>query len=153
MLKNCQNYIHTGFSAFFLWSTLGNCEKRSCLNELKFWEAARKHKKSICWEFQYSNSKNGESPHKSISSFPNRDPFFIFFFWKHYSVCTEKLHNTFFTKKKIFFNFLNPKKWKNSFFRAKIWVEFECKYMKVGNRLLLVILWFTLQVQFGVRMG
>ena len=29
---------------------------------------------------------------------------------------------------------------KNRFFRAKIWVEFECKYMKVGIRLLLAIL-------------
>ena len=27
------------------------------------------------------------------------------------------------------------------FFRAKIWVEFECKYSEVGNRLLLAILW------------
>ena len=30
---------------------------------------------------------------------------------------------------------------KTGFFRANIWVEFECKYMKVGNRLLLAILW------------
>ena len=30
---------------------------------------------------------------------------------------------------------------KTGFFRAKIWVKFECKYMKVGNRLLLAILW------------
>ena len=35
------------------------------------------------------------------------------FFWKHYSVRTEKLHNTFFT---IFFsNFENQKKWKKHF--------------------------------------
>ena len=62
--------------------------------------------------------------------------------WKHYSVRTEKLHNTFFT---IFlFLFFNPKKWKkNNFFRAKIWVEFECKHMKVGNRLLLAILCYV----------
>ena len=66
--------LYTGFLAFFLWSPLGNYEKKSCLNELKFWEASRNHKSSICWKFQYSNSKNGESPPKSISSFPNRDP-------------------------------------------------------------------------------
>ena len=39
---------------------------------------------------------------------------FLTFFWKHYSVCTEKLHNTFFTN--FFLNFLNPRKWKKWFF-------------------------------------
>ena len=60
--------------------------------------------------------------------------FLTFSGWKHYSIPTEKLHNIFFT-----FCF-EPKKWKNQIFRAKIWVEFECKYLKVGNRLLLDIL-------------
>jgi hypothetical protein len=40
---------------------------------------------------------------------------FLSLFRKHYSVCTEKLLNTFFTKF-FFFNFLNPKKWKKQFF-------------------------------------
>ena len=31
-------------------------------------------------------------------------------------------------QKKIYF--LNPKKWKKHYFMAKIWVKFECKYMK-----------------------
>ena len=45
---------------------------------------------------------------------------------------------------------MNLKKWKekNRFFKAKIWVEFECKYMKVGNRLLLAILLFLSSLWF-----
>ena len=46
------------------------------LNEFKFWEASWNQKSSICWKFQYSNSKNGESPPKYISSIPDRDPLF-----------------------------------------------------------------------------
>ena len=38
--------------------------------------------------------------------------FFFLIFWKHYSVCTKKLHNTFFIKK-FFGNILTPKTWKN----------------------------------------
>ena len=38
-----------------------------------------------------------------------------FFFWKHYSVRTEKLHNNLFLKK-IFEFFLSPKTWKNQGF-------------------------------------
>ena len=34
------------------------------------------------------------------------------------------------------------------FFRAKIWVEFECKYREVGNRLLLAILWIKINRSF-----
>ena len=65
------------------------------------------------------------------------------FFWKHYSVRTEKLHNTSFTKKK-FFSYFEPEKVKKpGFFRAKIWVEFECKYIKVGTRPLFFSLVFT----------
>ena len=60
---------------------------------------------------------------------------------------TEKLHKTFFTKI-LFFQFFEPEKVKKTvFFRAKIWVEFECKYMKVGNRLLLAILCFASDLQ------
>ena len=36
--------------------------KKSCLNELKFWEASRNQNWSIWWKFQYSISKIGESP-------------------------------------------------------------------------------------------
>ena len=65
------------------------------------------------------------------------------FFWKHHSFCTEKLQRKkvkkiyFFIGKIFFFR-------KNIFFRAKIWVEFECKYREVGNRLLLAILCIVL---------
>ena len=50
MLKNCQNstlvFQHFSFGPpWKLW-------KKSCLNELKFWEASRNHKWSICWKFQ-----------------------------------------------------------------------------------------------------
>ena len=33
-----------------------NNENKSCLNELKFWEASKNHKSSICWKFQLSIS-------------------------------------------------------------------------------------------------
>ena len=41
-------YSYGIFSAFFLWSPLGNYEKKSCLNKLKFGEASRNQKRSIC---------------------------------------------------------------------------------------------------------
>ena len=41
---------------FFLWSPPWNNENKSCLNELKFWEASENHKLSICWKFQLSIS-------------------------------------------------------------------------------------------------
>ena len=44
--------------------------------------------------------------------------FFFKFHWKHYSIRTEKLHNTFFINN-IFEFVLTPKKWKKKFFRAK----------------------------------
>jgi hypothetical protein len=59
--------------------------------------------------------------------------FFFFFVNTIACVRTEKLHRK---TVKFFFFF-----WKIFFFRAKIWVEFECKYREVGNRLLLAILW------------
>ena len=37
---------------FSLWSPLWNNENKSCLNELKFWEAPEIYKSSICWKFQ-----------------------------------------------------------------------------------------------------
>ena len=49
-------WLFLGFSAFFLWSLLRNYDKKSCLNNLKFWEASRNHKWSICWKFQLSIS-------------------------------------------------------------------------------------------------
>ena len=48
--------LYIGFSAFFLWSPLGNYEKKSCLNKLKFGEASRNQKRSICWKFKLSIS-------------------------------------------------------------------------------------------------
>ena len=39
-----------------LWSPPWNNENKSCLNELKFWEASENHKSSICWKFQLSIS-------------------------------------------------------------------------------------------------
>ena len=44
------------FLMFSLWSPLWNNENKSCLNELKFWEASENHKSSICWKFQLSIS-------------------------------------------------------------------------------------------------
>ena len=49
-------YRYGNFSAFFLWSPLGNYEKKSCLNKLKFGEASRNQKRSICWKFKLSIS-------------------------------------------------------------------------------------------------
>ena len=49
-------YSYGNFSAFFLWSPLGNYEKKSCLNKLKFGEASRNKKRSICWTFKLSIS-------------------------------------------------------------------------------------------------
>ena len=62
-------------------------------------------------------------------------------FWKHCSVRTEKLHRKKVKKNIIFLEefFFSEKP---VFFRAKIWVEFECKYMKVGTRHLFSYLCF-----------
>ena len=49
-------YSYGNFSTFILWSPLGNYEKKSCLNKLKFWEASRNQKRSICWKFKLSIS-------------------------------------------------------------------------------------------------
>ena len=49
-------YKYGNFSAFFLLSTLGKYEKKSCRNKLKFWEASWNLKRSICWKFQLSIS-------------------------------------------------------------------------------------------------
>ena len=75
MLKNCQNYT-LFFSAFFLWSPIGNHEKKSCLNKLKFWEASRNHKRSLSWKFQYSILKNAETSHIPASISENPVPLF-----------------------------------------------------------------------------
>ena len=83
--------LYIVFSAFFLWSPLGNYEKKSCLNELKFWEASINFKWSICWKSQYSISKIGESPPISVSSFPNGYPLFLIFFEKKCSSSRENL--------------------------------------------------------------
>ena len=44
------------FLNFSLWFHLWNIEIKSCLNELKFWEASENYKSSICWKFQLSIS-------------------------------------------------------------------------------------------------
>ena len=49
-------WLFLGFSAFFLWSHLRNYEKKKLSNKLRFWEASRNHKWSICWKFQLSIS-------------------------------------------------------------------------------------------------
>ena len=62
-------------------------------------------------------------------------------FWKHYRVRNEKL---IIPLLQFFFKFFEPEKVKKPFFiRAKIWVEFECKYMKVGTRHLFSYLWYN----------
>ena len=49
-------YSYGNFSAFFLWSPLGNCKKKSCLNKLKFGEASRNLQRRTCWKFKLSIS-------------------------------------------------------------------------------------------------
>ena len=70
--KNAEKpmYSFGNFSAFFLWSPLGNYEKKSCLNKLKFWEASRNQKRSICWKFQLSNSLGTQKGTGAIGAGP-----------------------------------------------------------------------------------
>ena len=71
-------YSFGNFSAFFLWSPLGNYEKKSCLNKLKFWEASWNQKRSICWKFQLSNSLGTQKGTGAIGAAPLwSSPFFI----------------------------------------------------------------------------
>ena len=59
--------IHCFFSIFPLVLPLGNYEKKSCLNELKFWEASRNQKWSICWKFQlFVSLGTQKEPHVGI---------------------------------------------------------------------------------------
>ena len=44
------------FLNFSLGYPLRNNENKSCLNELKFWEASENHKSRVCWTFQLSIS-------------------------------------------------------------------------------------------------
>ena len=59
------------FLNFSLWSPLN----KSCLNELKFWEASENHKSSICWKFQLSIScgtqKSAKIPLPVVLSCPS----------------------------------------------------------------------------------
>ena len=50
--KNSKSIVFFFFWIFPLW----NNENKSCLYELKFWEASENHKSSICWKFQLSIS-------------------------------------------------------------------------------------------------
>ena len=92
MLKNCQSCT-LFFSVFFLWSPIGNHEKKSCLNKLKFWEASRNHKRSLSREFQYSILKNAEMSHIPASISENPVPLCVCRFWVivAYRLVTESL--------------------------------------------------------------
>ena len=91
-------YSFGNFSAFFLWSPIGNHEKKSCLNKLKFWEASRNHKRSLSWKFQYSILKNAETSHIPASISENPVPLYEFWgcpdLWGllHESRIYEKAH-------------------------------------------------------------
>ena len=61
-------YSYGNFSASFFWSPLGNYEKKSCLNKLKFWEASRNQKRSICWKFQLSISLGTQKSPSTIQA-------------------------------------------------------------------------------------
>ena len=60
-------YSYGIFLAFFLWSPLETM-KKSCLNKLKFWEASRNQKRSICWKFQLSISLGRQKSPSTIQS-------------------------------------------------------------------------------------
>ena len=75
-MKNAEK-LPIGFSAFFLWSPLGNYEKKSCLNELKFWEASRNHKSSLSWKFHNSILKNAKTSQLSASISKKVVPFCV----------------------------------------------------------------------------
>ena len=47
---------NNGDFEFFPFLPPWNNKNKSCLNELKFWEASENHKSSICWKFQLSIS-------------------------------------------------------------------------------------------------
>ena len=84
--KNNVMYSFGNFSAFFsifplvppwkLW-------KKSCLNKLKFWEASRNEKRSICWKFQLSNSLGTQKGTGAIGAGPTMiKPFVLLYsFW------------------------------------------------------------------------
>ena len=85
-------YSFGNFSAFFLWSPLGNYEKKSCLNKLKFWEASRNQKRGICWKFKLSISLGTQKSAKTPPAVgkmirPFRENFFVDSLnqnsWKH----------------------------------------------------------------------
>ena len=60
--KNAKR-LQIGFSAFFL----RNNEKKSCRNELKFWEASRNHKSSLSWKCHNSILKKAKTSRLSAS--------------------------------------------------------------------------------------
>ena len=87
MLKKIM-YSFGNFSEFFLWSPIGNHEKKSCLNTLKFWEASRNHKRSLSWKFKHSILKNAETSHIPASTSENPVPLYTLRTWKGFSpVC------------------------------------------------------------------
>ena len=69
-------YSYGNFSAFFLWSPFGNYEKKSCLNKLKFWEASRNQKRSICWKFQLSISLGTQKSPSTIQAWAKLNKLF-----------------------------------------------------------------------------
>ena len=57
--------------------------KKSCLNKLKFWEASRNQKRSICWKFQLSISLGTQKGTGAIGAGPTMiKPFVLLYsFW------------------------------------------------------------------------
>ena len=101
--------------------------KKSCLNELKFWEASRNQNWSICWKFQYSISKIGESPLISGSSFPNRDP-------------QKGIHNEKFKKKIYIFIWFSSEVWKVTSVNYPYNDAFS--YMNIKKGFSTILIWF-----------
>ena len=83
MLKNCHNYTLV-FQHFLFGPPLETMEK-SCLNKLKFWEASRNPKRSICWKFQLSISLGRQkSPSTIQPGLKLNKPFWSRQMWWHF---------------------------------------------------------------------
>ena len=53
--------------------------KKSCLNKLKFWEASRNLKRSLCWKFQLSISLGTQKSSSTIQAWAKLNKPFWFF--------------------------------------------------------------------------
>ena len=94
--------IHWFFSIFPLvppWKLW----KKNCLNKLKFWEASRNQKRSICWKFQVSISLGTQKSAKIPPAVGKMiKPF--------YNELKKKLKKFFLTKLKIMMLIISPKR-------------------------------------------